>query len=253
MKKILVIGCSWSRQYADPGDSIKISWPELMQQQLLDRGLDVQTTNTSQICSSIFAQWHNLKFYLPLQWDLVILQFTGTQRQTYVRDEIEYNSYLNTLAPGFNGVQGYTELDYDTMVSDWITYGFNRHGFLHLNPGTATSSSKTSEMKEAYLTDCLHSMYATTQESKELQVLIEKEMIATVKSHNIPVIAYRHWRNPVYNIKYNEHLDFCVSDDLENWKDYQVDGGQHFGRRGNTALLEKLIMPRVLQCIDTKI
>ena len=253
MKRILIIGCSWSRQFNDPGDA-KISWCEIMHQRLQERGLAIETYNTSVVCSSIFDQWYKLKFYLHYKtWDLIILQFTGFQRKTYIRDEWEYTETLKKLEPGgIHNLKDYYEPSSGEMVPDWITYGFNKHGYLHLNPGTAQASEYTSEYKNAYLTDCMFSLGDHDPQCRELQILIEKQMIQDAKQDNIPVIAYRHWKQHL-NKDYNNHLDFCVSTDLENWKDYMVDGGHHFGRRGNTQIVEKLIMPRVLECIDTKI
>ena len=52
----------------------------------------------------------------------------------------------------------------------------------------------------------------------------------------------------------NKHLDFCAALDLSNYKHF-VDAGydnSHLGMSGNKALVDELIMPRVLQCIDTK-
>ena len=255
-RRILVIGCSHSKQYHDAVDPYtRWSWTELMQQKLHDRGYDTSTTNTAQYSNSIYGQWHNLQHCLEQKpWDLVILQFTGVQRQTYVEDELVYREHLFKMTPGFNDVPNYYDWDHDTSVSDYKTFKINEAGFLHLNAGTATFTDRTSEYKEAYLTNALYSLSESTPMVVDIHLLIEKEMIRLAREqYGIPTIAYRHDHHDHWDAEYmNKHLDFCAALDLPNYKHLIDIGGDgaHLGLTGNRELVNTLIMPRVVEILD---
>jgi len=254
-QRILVIGCSFSRQYGDIDDPYtRWSWAEIVQQKLNDRGYSAKTYNTSQYCSSIFAQWHNLKFYLEQsnkKFDLAIVQLTTPGRMTYIENEMDYNHYLSKLEPGFNGVESYLEWPHDFSVSDYNSFKFNSRGFLHLNAGTATMGKRTSELKEAYLTNNLYSLPFSTPMQNDITLLVEKEMRRLCEHHGVPLIMFRWFRYPGNDDKefWQQTADFCVSDDIPDFYDYTVDDGHHFGMRGNKKLVKEFIFPRAINTL----
>ena len=255
-KRILVIGCSHSKNYHDAAiPHIRWSWPEIMQQRLHDRGYDTCTTNTAQYSNSIYGEFHNLKHCLENQtWDLVILQFTTTQRHTYVKDQKLYEKRLRNMTPGFNDVPNYFDWPHRTSVSDYKTFQMNEDGFLHLNGSTAILSNKTSDYKRAYLTNCLYSLSESSPLVTDIHLLIEKEMIRLAREqYGIPTIAYRQDHHDYWNVEYmNNHLDFCVELDLTDYKELLAisSDNYHLGFTGNQQLVRELIMPRVLEAIN---
>jgi hypothetical protein len=250
-RKILVIGCSWSRNYKDKGDDRWWSWPELLQHELNEAGYtDVETHNVSHYCSSPEHQWFCLMNELEHRSDnlaLIILQFTTSQRQTFINDELSYKKTFNIL---YNGgaymTENYQEYFHLDSVSDYDTFEFNGRGFLHINHGTMSYSNASSEFTKAYETNSVYGLGTAGIMSGHFSKLIEEEMIRICERRQIPVIAYKH--KPAAHDENNyPHYDFVVERDMPEFKDVIVDNGYHFGYTGNRILIDRFIKPRVIE------
>lgn len=255
MNKIVVLGCSFSKAFSRPDDTVCISWPEMLQIKLNEAEKPYSIDNLSQYCSSLENQLYQLKYELlkdKTDLKLIILQFTTSMRQTFIIDEETYRFNLdnNLKQDGYYQTENYYEYDFVDSCSDYDTYNFNSMGVIHLNAASITRNTASSPIKSAYTQNMLHGLAMCGPLSMEYARMLEQEMVNMCKENNVPCIAYRHqhaWtsQTELDTIKNRKYSDFIVSEDIKNFSNYCIDDGYHFDVEGNTVLLNDFLLPRI--------
>jgi len=254
MNKIIVLGCSFSKAFSRTDDDIYISWPEMLQIKLNEAEKPFSVDNLSQYCSSLENQLYQLKHELlkdKTDLKLIILQFTTSMRQTFIKDEETYRFNLNNNLKqgGYCQTENYYEYDFDDSQSDYDTYNFNSMGVIHLNAALLSLKDSSSRIKSAYIQNMLHGLSTCGPLSMEFSRMMEQEMVDLCKENEIPYIAYRHvnhrGQTESDTNKNRKYLDFILSEDMTDFLNYCIDDGYHFDIEGNNILLNNFLLPRI--------
>lgn len=225
--KIIHMGCSHSAGNFGPNG---VSVPRL----IANNFKDIDVYNMSEYCSSIYYQLIQINSFIQQSPDLIIIQWTTSSRWSFVDDvdnihknlqlknsiEITDNYYVNDLQHNCPQYQSCTSF------SDSI---------FHLNPGSLRRIPKKHRRYKTYksiLTESPQVCGFGTLYSKA----IKNYAVQLLKSSNIPFIMYEHELSTE-----NELMDFSCETDIAKYKKYTVDNGNHFGLKGNTEVLSKLI------------
>lgn len=246
-KNIIVIGCSFSKAFNDKNLNIRMSWPEYLSEKT---GWTVN--NYAQYCNSITHQWHTLRHLLEnteKKIDAVIVQLTGFQRMTFVRNWNYYTKRLCLRYHGENNIKNYFEFK-DNQVAlnykDW-----NKLGVMHFNTG---ANIKDKNWRNLYNYLIRHGIDCLGPFSKDYALLVQTEIINMLKVHSIPFIIYNHYydsknikelyKNNLFN-RYKNNLDFILQYDMENFDKYVIDNGNHFSIVGNKVIVDDFILPKL--------
>jgi len=246
-KNIIVIGCSFSRAFNDKNLNIRMSWPEYLSEKT---GWTVN--NYAQYCNSITHQWHTLRHLLEnieQKIDAVIVQLTGFDRITFVKDWRFYTDKLYLRYKGDNNVKNYFEFKDSQVILNYRDW--NKLGVMHFNPG---ANIKDKNWRQLYNYLIKHSIDSVGLLSKEYALLVQTEIIRMLKVHSIPFIIYSHYYSPknikkLYNNnlfnRYKNNLDFILQYDMENFDKYVIDDGHHFSIVGNKVIVDNFILPKL--------
>lgn len=260
MKKILVVGCSWTRgAYGSDNDPnpYRFTPTHILYDLLTNSGLEnFQIYNVSIFCNSVVTQAMVIQKYLnDFRPDFVVWQVTTPNRFGIFNDA---NKFFNAINPtnlhhdnGKDSVQrpGHYLLPYRTAPR--LSYD-EFLGAMWINPGMtkicniAKSESWIVKMYKKLLVYGIGDVGYHSVESAKAQIFYTRSLMERA---NVPHLVYSWLKLPKNNIdkKFN-YLDFTVEDEklLEN---YWTDDGAHMSVKGNTHLMEKYVAPAILKSL----
>ena len=252
MKNVLVLGCSWSRAFSLSDDKhTLLSWPQYFYQATGHR-----VWNFSAYCHSLEAQSVTLNHLLQHhadEIDLVILQYTTSNRMTMVRDWNDYCKKLTTyfLQQTDPSMENYTEYPEEQVKTSGT---WNGMGACHMNPGTVPR-----RWRKCFEDQLVYGLGVVGQQNDYFATVLRQDMRRLVHSYNIPCIAYMHIFNHGYTVEQahtshqydrdRTYTDFILQFDMPGFDDYVIDNGYHFGAEGNNALVQNMILPRLREII----
>ena len=249
MTNVLIIGCSWSRAFSLSSNKHTLqSWPQYLYQ-----ATKYRVWNFSAYCHSLEAQSVTLDHLLrqfASEIDLVIIQYTSSQRMTMVQDWNDYCKKLSTyfLQPSDPSMENYTE-----MPEEHIKTGgtWNGMGVCHLNPGTVPK-----RWRKCFEDQLVYGLGVVGQRNDYFATVLRQDMRRLVHNYNIPCISYMHIYHHGFTIEQAQTLslmydrdrtytDFILQYDMPGFDDYVIDNGYHFDQDGNRAIVDQMILPRL--------
>lgn len=246
--EIIVIGCSFSKNGACPEypfeENHTLSWPEMLALDLPDNRVVsyAQTGFSNAMIMFILQRMLN-------DWDeakLFVLQFTRPLRTTYYKDWDSLQRFIdveNLRCSTHTQVQDFANYDEFPYYEGNDSWNFPHTGVIPAWPGKL--AHRGGEIKRAYELSLLHDIHNAKINEKLLQEAIMRQCIHMCEQRSVPCVAYLHTNMSVID---NSFLDFVVQRDMENFDNYTVDNGYHFGAQGNRQLVDRFIRP----CIDMK-
>jgi hypothetical protein len=270
-KKILVVGCSFTRgMYGSEEEKLKknrqqdpnpsgLTPTDILYDLLEEGGLgDFELYNVSIFCSSVATQAMIIQTYLKNHTpDFIVWQVTTPHRIGLLNDA---NTFFNAIEP--KNLQRQPARDRNNRDSHYLLpYAHDGSGFdpvlggMWLNPGMANNWKDTIARKAKWTIDVFNKMsvYAVGEvggyhflESIQAQLYYTH---ALIEKENIPHLVYpwlKAWDKhsaPILDI-----VDFVVQDTGlldKHW----VDIGLHMGPKGNTELMTNYVAPEILKAL----
>jgi len=266
-KNIAVIGCSHSAGGYGPPEHNEFlcNWPRILSQKILDEGFDYKVYNISQYCSSVHLQLAQLSHLLQTarsSIDFIVFQVTDPIRSTFINPDVHYWEILeihgidskNMINKSKNIIfnDNYYELNPGGMDLGGDKLKNNINDVINLNAGMAHSIKdrmKNDKILELFLNSLTYNFYYN--QSIEIYYMsyihYAKELL---KKHNIPCIIYMHQGTHNKDENLIKSYDFVLSEMWDNFLEYKVDDGFHFGYDGNKRLVDELIWPRILEDLN---
>lgn len=249
-KKIVVIGCSFSRdstfqEYPWQND-VTFCWPELLaydlnnDYEILNYGIHGTSNYAILQLTAILAE------QLKHEAACFVLQFTRGQRQTFVKDAstIKNLAKLENLIPSVHGSMAhvsYRQLPVYNYSDEWR---FNEAEFCAAHPGKL--AIKGGAWRLQYQNNLLYASELQDTQVNIINEALQRHAIEVCNRNNITVVAYSHTIIEDINFDY---LDFVIERDFKEMHSYIVDDGLHLSAAGHRKILDKFIKP----CIITKI
>lgn len=267
--KIACIGCSWTEGAEQDNDTIgnTETYPYILNHWLQNKGYDNKVYNAGRASCSV-AFYPFMTNYLLEQFnpDMFVIQITTHDRGIFPFDPIEDDR--KKINFGWDSKNNYYKI-WDNNVN-----------LIHLNPGFGASASKHN--KENRWETVVESMwekkvkdkvapelsyenfknYIATwwEQSKDTQYQIfyyyqqTYSLIDQLQSLGKKVIPF-YWLNHKPKLK-TKMFPIRQYPSIENlfddatFKSLQIDNGYHFGKDGNTRLVQEFLGPQVLEIIQ---
>ena len=236
MKKIAVVGCSFSR-WIDPEDTHKGTarcWPHSLS--LINK--DIEVYNYSMYVNSCSMQYYmaySLMKQARKDFDAIILQWTTEHRCSFLLDKT-LNQILKNIEPYGDLAPNYFHIAEEK--NRWMDVN---NEMMHISPGTLSKYSEKSINKNKFLSAGktyvssgvgVGGYYGARESTKALQFTLKE----IAKKSGIPL----------YQMDWLDKRDSEISDCIDavdltvetefNFRKYVADQGYHFNRRGADAV-----------------
>lgn len=238
MKKIAVIGCSFSR-WIDPkaGQSARC-WPHSLSQY----NPDLEVYNYAMYVNSCNMQYKMGIEFIKHQkhFDAIILQWTTEQRSTFIIDQKKPNPYFNKIVNYGDEAPNYWHIP--EKANQWMKP--NRE-MMHLSPGTLHRYTSKEIRKNKFLYAAeTYASYGVGSggyyASREATIAMQYTLKEVARKANMPLLQMDWLSKKGSQIEHDfETVDFTVENNFK-FKRYVADAGYHFGNAGADAVAKKV-------------
>ena len=229
-KKILVLGCSYSKWGDRPSDSgATLSWPKLLANKLPDW----QIYNAAMYSNSTAFQLYELSIYVHWDFDLIIWQLPPKYRATYFLIK-GTDTFRSNLFKDFKNTN-YTTYD-DSKYHDSVYHspmrGVNKNIFY-----------KMDSFRDKHCISRRTGIYDYANVNYGVQILKANDAHYLIFDH---IAAYP--RSPLC-----DDIHFCTADEFNTeLTEFQADTSGHFNDKGYRALVNRLILPRISKYVHVQ-
>ena len=265
--KIACIGCSWTEGVENTGEAIQKeeTYPYALYLWLNNKGVDNTVYNAGRAaCGVSFYPFMADYLIGKFNPDIFVIQITTHDRSMLM---------LDPILEGEKQMRFGWDHDDDKYYKIWD----NNTNLVHLSPGIGASASKHSEVDQWNpFVEYLWKTRIKDRVTPELTYEAFKNYVATwwEQSKDSKYQAYYYYQQtynlidqlealgkkviPFYWINYKPKLETKIFPirqfpsvenlfDNETFKSLQIDNGYHFGKKGNTKLVQEFLGPQVLE------
>jgi len=268
--KIACIGCSWTEGVEHDGKSInkEQTYPYALGVWLNNKNINNTVYNAGRAACSVafypFMADYLLKEFNP---DVFVIQITTHDRGILMLDPVLDNEKQMTFG---------WDQDADNYYKIWD----NNTNLVHLSPGIGASASEHSDINEwSNFVEHLWNTRIKNRVAPELTYEAFKSYVATwwEQSKDSHYQNYYYYQQtyalidqlqalgkkviPFYWLNYKPKLETSVFSvrqfpsienlfDDKTFKELQIDDGYHFGKQGNTKLVQEFLGPQVLETMQ---